>query len=110
MCKGSKLTAEISFDKISLIDEVIKFAKKDIIPGGTKKNLAYNQKDIKFSSIYSEYKKYILADAQTSGGLLMSCPRKNSENLIKSLNKVSKYKSKIIGKFTNKQNCNIICK
>ena len=128
MCKGSKLTAKISFEKVSLIDEVVTFAKKNIIqentqkehrdiakaikniiPGGTKKNLDYNKKDIDFSNNYEEYQKYILADAQTSGGLLMSCPKENSEILIKSLNKNSKYKSKIIGEFTNKQNCNIIC-
>ena len=109
MCKGSKLTAKISFEKVSLIDEVVTFAKKNIIPGGTKKNLDFNKKDIDFSNNYAEYQKYILADAQTSGGLLMSCPKENSEILIKSLNKNSKYKSKIIGEFTNKQNCNIIC-
>ena len=101
--------AVIEFNKLPVIEGVIELAQRGFVPGGTKKNLDFNKKDIDFSNNYAEYQKYILADAQTSGGLLMSCPKKNSKILIKSLNKNSKYKSKIIGEFTNKQNCNIIC-
>ena len=98
-----KIINEKSTDK-----EMVQLAKSELSQL-TKKNLDYNKKDIDFSNNYEEYQKYILADAQTSGGLLMSCPKENSEILVKLLNKNSKYKSKIIGEFTNKQNCNIIC-
>ena len=36
-------------------------------------------------NIKPEYKKLILADAQTSGGLLISCPKSNSLKLLKEL-------------------------
>ena len=109
MCKGSNLTAKILFNKIPLIDEVINFAKKDIIPGGSRKNLEFNQNDIKFGENIEMYKKMILADAQTSGGLLISCPKTTSNKLIKILNENSIYESKVIGEFINNSSYNIIC-
>ena len=50
----------------------------------------------------------MLADAQTSGGLLISTPKDSSNILINHLNRISDYKTEIIGNFTSKQNVNII--
>ena len=110
MCKGSNLSAKIFFNDIPIIDQVIDLAKKNIVPGGSKKNLEFNTADIKFEKNFPEYKKLILADAQTSGGLLISCPKSNSLKLLKELNLDSKkYKSVIIGEFSEKINYNITC-
>ena len=86
MCKGSKLSAEIEFDKIKFIDGAIEAASDGIIPGGTKKNLSFIRDSIKFSSNINETKQHLLADAQTSGGLLISVPE----------NKVQELESKLI--------------
>ena len=110
MCKASKISAKINFSDIPLIDGVINFAKQNIIPGGSKNNLKFYQKNIFFDSEISNFKKLILAAAQTSGGLLISCPKSKSKKLINSLNKISKYKSIIIGEFIEKSKVNIFCK
>ena len=102
MCKASKVSAKINFSDIPLIDGVLNFAKQNIIPGGSKNNLNFYQKNISFDPKISNFKKLILADAQTSGGLLISCPKSESKKLINSLNKISKYKSIIIGEFIKK--------
>ena len=110
MCKASKVSAKINFSDIPLIDGVFNFAKQNIIPGGSKNNLNFYQKNIFFDPEISNFKKLILADAQTSGGLLISCPKSESKKLINSLNKTSKYKSIIIGEFIEKNKANIFCK
>ncbi len=110
MCKASKVSAKINFSDIPLIDGVFNFAKQNIIPGGSKNNLNFYQKNIFFDPEISNFKKLILADAQTSGGLLISCPKSESKKLINSLNKISKYKSVIIGEFIEKNKANIFCK
>ena len=110
MCKASKVSAKINFSDIPLIDGVFNFAKQNIIPGGSKNNLNFYQKNIFFDPEISNFKKLILADAQTSGGLLISCPKSESKKLINSLNKISKYKSIIIGEFIEKNKANIFCK
>ena len=109
MCKGSSISAKIYFDKIPKIDGTIELAKKDIIPGGTKSNLEYLQNNINFNLSLELYEKYILADAQTSGGLLIACEGKYTENLMADLNSTGKFSSQIIGEFIDKKSKNIYC-
>ena len=50
------------------------------------------------------YQKYLLSDAQTSGGLLISCSKDKSQQLVKKLNDMRNIKSSIIGEVVSKQN------
>ena len=72
MCKGSGTSAHIEFNKIDFIDGSIECASNGVIPGGTKRNYDFVKKFINFSENLNQTKKYLLADAQTSGGLLIS--------------------------------------
>jgi len=109
MCKGSNVSAKIYYDKIPLLANTENFAKKDIIPGGSKKNFDFLKDMIQFHDSFELYKKLILSDAQTSGGLLISCDKKDSINLLMELNESLDYKSSIIGEFINKKNHLIYC-
>jgi len=109
MANGSSKTAKIYFDKVPKINGTIELAKQDIIPGGTRKNLEYLQNNIDFNPSIENYEKYILADAQTSGGLLITCSERNAEKLIIELNASEKFSSKIIGEFVDKKSKNIYC-
>ena len=81
MCKGAKLSAEIEFDKIEFIDGAIDAASNGIVPGGTKRNLNFIRDNINFSRTIDETKQHLLADAQTSGGLLISVPENKVQEL-----------------------------
>jgi selenide, water dikinase len=73
MCEGSSLSAEICFDLVPLITpELVEYLDQKCIPGGTLRNLSSYGKSIKFQND-SEVIKHILADPQTSGGLLIAC-------------------------------------
>jgi len=109
MCRGSNLSANINYNKVPKIETIEDFAKKDIIPGGSKNNLEFLINKIYFSNEFKNYQKYILADSQTSGGLLISCPKEHSENLLDELNENLQFKSSIIGEFKEKEHFNIFC-
>ncbi len=67
MCEGSGLSAEIEFEKIPRFDFLDEYIRDNSIPGGTNRNWdSYGQK----VSGISNFQKAILADPQTSGGLL----------------------------------------
>ena len=53
-----------------------------MIPGGSKDNLAYVQPCTCFDSSLSEVERLILADAQTSGGLLIAVPPEAEASLL----------------------------
>lgn len=71
MCEGSNLSAEINFDLVPTIDKAILnyYLELKSVPGGTVRN--FNSYGEKISGL-DEYKRNILCDPQTSGGLLVA--------------------------------------
>ena len=109
MCISSKVSAKIFYHKIPLILNTEDFAKKDIIPGGTKSNFNYLKNNINFKNTIKSFQKFILSDSQTSGGLLISCNKSDSQTLLKELNNSLDYKSAIIGEFIHQKDYSIYC-
>ncbi len=71
MCEASNTTAELVFDQVPILDKaaIDYYLDKGAIPGGTNRNWAsYGHKIAEIS----DYHKHILADPQTSGGLLVA--------------------------------------
>lgn len=68
VCEGSNLSAEIFFDDVPRFDFLDFYLQQKSIPGGTQRN--WDSYGNKISSM-SEMQRAILADPQTSGGLLV---------------------------------------
>jgi selenide,water dikinase len=69
MCEGSGLSAVIEFNKVPVISSLPYYLDQKCFPGGTQRN--WNSYGGKIGSL-TEEQKYILADPQTSGGLLVA--------------------------------------
>jgi len=69
VCEGSNLSAEIEFNKVPRFDFLDSYIRQKSVPGGTTRN--WDSYGMKISSL-TEMQKTILADPQTSGGLLVS--------------------------------------
>lgn len=70
MAEGSGLSAVINFEKVHLItDDISNYVDQKCVPGGTGRN--WDSYGDKIGSV-TAYQKAILADPQTSGGLLIS--------------------------------------
>lgn len=72
MLTASDKSAVISFPNIPLLPGVIELAGLDLFPGGSRSNLQSAEADVLWDGEFEQYEKLILADAQTSGGLLIS--------------------------------------
>jgi selenide,water dikinase len=77
VCEGSGLSAVIDFDKVPRFDFLSTYIKHKCIPGGTNRN--WDSYGMKISSI-SEEQRALLADPQTSGGLLVMVDEKHKES------------------------------
>ena len=69
MCEGSGVSAIIEFEKVPVIPGCKTYLEQGCVPGGTGRNWASYGKKIRLSA---ENQRYILADPQTSGGLLIA--------------------------------------
>jgi selenide, water dikinase len=77
MCEGSGLSAEIEFDKVPRFSFLQDYIDQKSVPGGTNRNWASYGSKI---SPIDEEQRYILADPQTSGGLLIAVdPERTTE-------------------------------
>ena len=104
MCKAGNVSAEIETGKVPFFKNVEQFAKKGAVPGGTRRNLEFFSKHIEFKDSIQNHQKLMLADAQTSGGLLISLPEKDAHSLSSFYKKRSIGFLQIIGKFKSSKN------
>ncbi|MEO7960577.1 MAG: selenide, water dikinase SelD [Ginsengibacter sp.] len=99
MTEGSKVSAQIYFESIPLIIGSLKtYVDSGCIPGGTVRNWdSYSQK----IGAITDYQKSVLADPQTSGGLLFSVAPEFEQQVQRILikNGLEKF-SKSIGRIT----------
>lgn len=76
MCEGSGLSAVIEFNKVPVIPSLPDYLQLKCFPGGTQRN--WNSYGHKISML-SDEQRYILADPQTSGGLLVAVAGEEAE-------------------------------
>ena len=69
MAEGSGLSAQLNFDAVPQLPYLADYLAQKSFPGGTTRN--WDSYGHKIADL-SEYQRYILADPQTSGGLLVA--------------------------------------
>ncbi|MDE2599796.1 MAG: selenide, water dikinase SelD [Rhodocyclaceae bacterium] len=70
ICRGSGLSARIEAGRLPLLPAAVEFAKQGIGPGAIGRNLASFGDAVAFDAAVPEWQRRVMADAQTSGGLL----------------------------------------
>ncbi len=100
MCAASQLSAELIFDQVPLLhkEALDYYLDKGSVPGGTNRNWAsYGHK----IAPVSDYQKNILADPQTSGGLLVAISADHKDEFEKLIEN-SEYSAHPIGQMKAK--------
>jgi selenide,water dikinase len=80
MLTGSGVRAEIDAAAIPFVADVLDLAGRGCVPGGSRANLRAAAPHVDFGAL-GEEERLILADAQTSGGLLIAVPEERVETL-----------------------------
>lgn len=76
MCEGSGVAAEIEMEKVPVIPSLDGYLEQRCFPGGTTRN--WNSYGHKISEL-TDRQRYLLADPQTSGGLLVAVEEERAE-------------------------------
>tara|TARA_Y100001001_G_C7960275_1_gene292263 strand:- start:258 stop:695 length:438 start_codon:yes stop_codon:yes gene_type:complete len=98
MMKSSKVSAKLSWSEIPILPDVVELAVAGNISGGTTRNMEALKEIVQLEDGISNIDFTILADAQTSGGLLISVPEERSTVLIKGLVANQSLYSSVVGK------------
>lgn len=110
MAKGSNVSFTITYGDVPVLEGTDKLAEQGIIPGGSKSNYEWLKNEIEFKETISDSNRYILCDAITSGGLLVSLPKEEAESYVKELHGKNIGTAQVIGEVHGQQNKTIFVK
>ena len=75
MALGAKLRARLFLEQVPILAGVPALAEQGVVPGGTTANLEHFGAHVRFPDGLPDPIRWVLADAQTNGGLLAAIPR-----------------------------------
>lgn len=106
MASASNITIKLFKDKIPVVSGAREFANMGLVPAGTYNNKNYLLGKYELRGV-EQWLEDILFDPQTSGGLLVSLPKEEVDEMLKELNELH-IKSAIIGEVIDKGTVPII--
>jgi selenide, water dikinase len=107
MAKGSDVSIEFSYSSIPLLEGTKELAAKGVIPGGSKANHQWLEDKVHYDPSITMEDQWIVCDAITSGGLLVSLPEGEAEKYIEVLG-LHSISARIIGRVLTKQKWSIL--
>lgn len=107
---ASQVEAEIYSQEVPLLHDTLEMATAGILPGGTKNNYEFVDPKTEWENSISQNQKYILCDAQTSGGLLFTIAQNFKDEVIESLKTNALTDTNCIGKIIKPGNGRIYVK
>jgi selenide,water dikinase len=97
MAELSNVSLIIHASQVPILKTAIPLAKKNIFSGGASKTLDFLHGKLGITPNIPEYQLNLFADAQTSGGLLISVPKKKAQSLLTALHQAGVKDAVIIG-------------
>lgn len=82
ICRGSGLGAGLKFEQIPFLSAALPLAQQGCGPGATDRNLASYGHEVDFDARLQDWQRRLLADVQTSGGLLASVAAEAADEVL----------------------------
>ena len=103
MVEGSGVRARVRLEDVPLITGARELAESGIAPGGTQRNLASLGDKVSWEGEIPKAMKVLMADAQTSGGLLISVAEAKVEKLMEALVEHGVVGARVIGEVVSER-------
>jgi selenide, water dikinase len=98
MMKASGTSAVVNWSRVPLLPGALELARAGSVSGGTARNMEALEGAVVLGKGVTEFEFMILADAQTSGGMLISVAEDRADSLVKSLVANQTLYSEVIGR------------
>lgn len=85
MCRAGGHGARLDAGAIPVLPGAAELAARDVVPGGSKANLEFVAAHVRFAADVLPATRILLADAQTSGGILAIVPAERAPALVAAL-------------------------
>jgi selenide,water dikinase len=101
MAKASQAELSIRMEDLPVMDEAFAMYEKGMSTGVNRYNEQLVARHLRFDASFPDWKKQIIFDPQTSGGLLVALPGEQAFDLIEALRRVPTPAAAVIGEVTD---------
>lgn len=98
LARGSRLSVVLQADAIPLLAESAQLSEKGFVTGASHRNWASYAHDVILPGDMPEWRRHLLSDPQTSGGLLVSCGAERAASVLETIKAAGAPAARIIGK------------
>ncbi|HEY7239134.1 MAG TPA: selenide, water dikinase SelD [Burkholderiales bacterium] len=98
ICRGSRLGAELHFDGLPIISEALDWAQQGVATGASERNWKGYGHEVVLPGDFPDWKRKLLTDPQTSGGLLVSCASESVPAVLQAFQEKGFNEARVIGK------------
>jgi selenide,water dikinase len=98
ICRGSKLAAQVQFDALPVLSEALEWLKQGVATGASDRNWAGYGREVSMGTHTDDWKRKLLSDPQTSGGLLVACAQDTVKEVLKEFSSKGFASAAVIGK------------
>lgn len=85
IARGSGVGIEINLHDVPILPKTRELAEKNIVPGGSKSNHRWLRDKVQYAPSIDDVAQIILCDAVTSGGLLLSVPEGETQEMLQEM-------------------------
>src|SRR5919199_3681442 len=82
ICRGSRLAAQVRFDSLPVIAEALDWVKQGVATGASERNWKGYGHEVELPGDFPDWKRKLICDPQTSGGLLVACAREAVDDVL----------------------------
>jgi selenide,water dikinase len=100
MGRASGVSLELWYDRLPFLPEVTDLAQAGVVPGGTRRNLEFAGEWTAFLGELEEWQRLLVADAQTSGGLILAVPADRISSVVADLVSRNTLAAAVVGRAT----------
>jgi selenide, water dikinase len=101
MARGSKLRLEIRVDEVPLLARAAELARQGFVTGASQRNWASYAKEVKLPQDLPDWRRALLTDPQTSGGLLVAVASERAAAVLQTIQAAGFSAARVIGRTTS---------
>ncbi len=98
--RGSKVAGHVQFDALPVIPEALDWVKQGAATGASDRNWKGYGHEVVLPADFADWKRKLLSDPQTSGGLLVSCSAEAADSVLLAFRSRGFEEARVIGKVT----------
>ncbi len=100
MCRGAKLAAELRYGDLPLIAQAVEFVREGVATGASERNWKSYGASVNLPDGMPDWQRRLLADPQTSGGLLVACAPESADAVVAEFARQGLDGARVIGRMT----------